>query len=62
LLDDSRTADDTWTRLAKQLDACQLVDLVFIVGTYTCLAMVFNSFVLKLEAGIDTSGMPLPPE
>jgi 4-carboxymuconolactone decarboxylase len=62
LLDDSRIADDTWTRLAEQLDERQLVELVFVVGTYTCLAMVFNSFGLQLDGGIDTSGMPLPPE
>ena len=36
--------DDTWKRLAAQLDERQLVELVFIAGTYTCLAMAFNSF------------------
>jgi len=62
LIDDYRVADDTWARLAEQLDERQLVELVFIVGTYTSLAMVFNSFGLQLEAGIDTSDMPLPPD
>ena len=39
-----RIDDDTWARLAEQLDERQLVELVFVVGTYTGLAMAFNSF------------------
>ncbi len=62
LIDGYRIDDDTWTRLAEQLDERQLVELVFVVGTYTCLAMVFKSFGLQLEPGIDTSAMPLPPD
>ncbi len=62
LLDGYRIDDDTWTRLAGHLDERQLVEVVFIVGTYTCLAMAFKSFGLQLERGIDTSAMPLPPD
>jgi len=62
LIDDYCIDDDTWRRLAEQLDARQLVELVFVVGTYTCLAMAFKSFGLQLERGIDTSAMPLPPD
>lgn len=61
LLDSSRIDDDTWTRLAQQLDERQLVEVVFVVGTYTCLAMAFNSFGLKLDPGLEPpSGVPLP--
>ena len=49
LLEDSRVSDATWARLAEHLDARQLVEVVFVVGTYTCLAMVFNSFGLVLD-------------
>ena len=46
LIDRYRIDDDTWARLAQHLDEQQLVELVFVVGTYTCLAMAFNSFGL----------------
>jgi alkylhydroperoxidase family enzyme len=46
LIDDYRIGDETWQRLADQLDERQLVETVFVVGTYTCLAMAFNSFGL----------------
>ena len=35
LIDGYRVDDDTWARLAEQLDERQLVELVFVVGTYT---------------------------
>jgi 4-carboxymuconolactone decarboxylase len=49
LIGSYRIDDDTWARLAAHLDARQLVEVVFVVGTYTCLAMVFNSFGLEPE-------------
>ena len=49
LIDGYRIDDDTWGRLAEQLDERQLVELVFVVGTYTGLAMAFNSFGLQLD-------------
>jgi alkylhydroperoxidase family enzyme len=61
LIDRYRIRDDTWTRLAKQLDERQLVELVFVVGTYTGLAMAFNSFGLQLDpdlADIATRSFP----
>lgn len=61
LLDHHRIADDTWARLAKQLDERQLVEVVFTVGTYTCLAMAFNSFAIQLDPGLEpAAGAPLP--
>jgi alkylhydroperoxidase family enzyme len=47
LIDGYRIDDDTWQRLAGELDERQLVEAVFVVGTYTCLAMAFNSFALE---------------
>jgi len=49
LVDGYCVSGDTWDRLAKQLDARQLVELLFVVGTYAGLAMVFNSFGLQLD-------------
>lgn len=55
LIDGYRVDDDTWARLAEQLDARQLVEVVFVVGTYTCLAMAFNSFGLQLDPELQTT-------
>jgi 4-carboxymuconolactone decarboxylase len=61
LLDSYRIDDATWNRLAQHLDERQLVELPFIVGTYTCLAMAFNSWDLQVEEGVDTSDVPPLP-
>jgi 4-carboxymuconolactone decarboxylase len=58
LLDHYRIDDDTWGRLRGQLNDTQLVELPFIVGTYTSLAMAFNSWELQVEDGVDTSDVP----
>jgi alkylhydroperoxidase family enzyme len=55
-----RIDDDTWSGLAKELDERQLVELVFVVGTYTALAMAFNSFGLELEAELHEFAAPFP--
>jgi alkylhydroperoxidase family enzyme len=61
LLDHYRVDDDTWSRLAAELDERQLVELVFVVGTYTSLAMAFKSFELELDPELhDIAAPPLP--
>lgn len=59
LLDGYRVGDETWARLAAQLDEAQLVELVYVVGTYVCLAMAFNSFGLELDP--ELASVPAPP-
>jgi alkylhydroperoxidase family enzyme len=49
MLDGYRVTDATWDRLAAHLDERELVELVFVVGTYTALAMAFNTFGLELD-------------
>lgn len=49
LLDDARIADDTWAVLAGELDAQQLLDLVFTVGAYDLIAMAFRTFDVELD-------------
>ena len=61
LLDHYRIDDDTWGRLRGQLNETQLVELPFIVGAYTCLAMAFNSWELQVEDGVDVSSVPPLP-
>jgi alkylhydroperoxidase family enzyme len=62
LLDDFRVSDATWARLSESLDVKQLIELVFVVGTYTALAMVFNSLGVQLDPELDAaSGPPIPP-
>ena len=59
LIADHRIADATWQQLAGHLDEQQLVEVVFVAGSYACLAMAFNSFGLQLDPG--TEAFVLPP-
>jgi len=61
LIDRYRIDDATWASLAERLDERQLVEAVFVVGTYTCLAMAFNSFGLELDADLLAMDVPAMP-
>jgi 4-carboxymuconolactone decarboxylase len=50
---DARIHDATWARLAKHFDTTQLMDIVFAIGCYEVLAMVFKTFGVQLEPGVD---------
>ncbi len=56
MLNSYRISDDTWRRLANHFDAQQMVEIPFVVGTYTCLAMAFNSWNLAVESHVDSKG------
>jgi 4-carboxymuconolactone decarboxylase len=58
LLDDFRITDVTWARLAQHLDQRQLVEVLFVVGSYTALAMVFKSVGLQLDPELDPASGP----
>lgn len=49
LVEDACIADATWATLAAELDAQQLMDLVFTVGAYDLLAMAMRSFGIELD-------------
>jgi alkylhydroperoxidase family enzyme len=58
LLDDYVVSDATWGRLAEHFDERQLTEVCFVVGAYTCLAMLFNSVGLELDP--DLLDVPAP--
>ncbi|GAA0954978.1 hypothetical protein GCM10009550_39070 [Actinocorallia libanotica] len=61
LLTAHRIDDITWNGLAAHLDARRLLEVLFVVGSYLCLAMVFGSTGLELDPDMDpTSAPPLP--
>ena len=59
LLGDGRISDDLLPRIEAELDTHQMMDLVFIVGTYSMLAMAFETWRLTPEP--DTAPLPPPP-
>jgi len=62
LLDRTCVTDATWARLAAQLDQVQLMELVFVVGTYTCLSMAFQTFGIALDPELVDYPAPRVPE
>ncbi|MFE9325072.1 carboxymuconolactone decarboxylase family protein [Nocardia sp. NPDC052278] len=60
LLDRYRVGDGTWAGLARHFDARQLIEVLFVAGSYLCLALVFNSVDLQLDPGMDQTGPALP--
>ena len=42
LVDGHELSDGTWQQLAGHFDERQLLELLFVIGTYTCLAIVLN--------------------
>jgi len=49
LCTDAQIGDATWDGLAKHLDKKQLLELLFVTGTYALLAWVFNATRLEPE-------------
>ena len=60
MIDAHRVDDATWARLATRYDEQQLLELLFVVGSYVCLAMVLNSVGLEPDAGPDGQHPDLP--
>jgi alkylhydroperoxidase family enzyme len=61
LLDGYRIDDATWARLAAELDEKTLLEVIFVVGTYAALAMVFNGIGIELDPDLDPAGAPALP-
>mgnify|MGYP001555011984 CR=1 FL=1 len=58
LLTNYQIDDDTWDQLANVMDERTLLELIFVVGTYTALAMVFNGIDIELDPDLDPAGAP----
>jgi 4-carboxymuconolactone decarboxylase len=54
---DACISDATWARLSIYFNQAQMMDIVFAVGCYDLLAMVFKTFGVQLEPGVE----PLDP-
>jgi 4-carboxymuconolactone decarboxylase len=52
LHDEARISDATWQQLRAHFSSEQCMDLVFTVGCYDLLAMVFKTFGVQLEPGV----------
>lgn len=53
LLDTPALSDDTYAALSAEFDERQLIDLVFLIGTYATLSMAFTTFGVPLDPGLD---------
>ena len=51
LLEDKFISDETWAALNERYSTNQVMDLVFLVGSYTGTCMALKSFGVQLEAG-----------
>lgn len=60
LLDSYVIGDETWRRLREHFDETQMMELVFVVGSYTCLAMAFKSFGVALDPDLVDLRAPRP--
>ena len=58
LLADCTITDETWTTLAAELDAQQLLDVIFTVGAYETLAMALNAFGVELDDDLPPGRKP----
>jgi 4-carboxymuconolactone decarboxylase len=56
MLDRGAVGDATWDRLAATYGPAQLLELLFVIGGYLCLATVLNSIGLRGE--LPTAGDP----
>lgn len=52
MVDSYQVSDEIWSRLAEELDESQLVELVFVVGAFVCVAMALNSLGVQLDPDI----------
>lgn len=53
LVTDQAISDETWRLLAQYYSRQQLMEIVFLVGNYTMMAMATKSFGITAEEGVD---------
>lgn len=62
LIDRYRIDDSTWAGLAAHLDIRQLVEVPFVVGSYTMLAMAYLTFDLPVDDSLRSVDPVVSPE
>ena len=62
LIDRYAIGDATWAGLETHLDTRQLLEVPFVVGSYLCLAMGFNSAGLEPDPDMRSEMPSRPPE
>jgi 4-carboxymuconolactone decarboxylase len=62
MIDRCSVGDETWRSLAASFDSAQILELLFVIGGYVCLAYVLNSIGLRgeLPAEADSGGSGEP--
>jgi AhpD family alkylhydroperoxidase len=60
MIDTHGIDDDTWARLSHHFDEAELLELLFVVGSYLCLALVLNSVGLEPDPDVDGRRVDLP--
>jgi alkylhydroperoxidase family enzyme len=58
MIDHHGVDDATWGRLAEQFDERELLEVLFVVGSYVCLALVLNSAGLEPDPARDEPAQP----
>jgi 4-carboxymuconolactone decarboxylase len=58
MIDHHRVEDATWGRLAGHFDERELLEVLFVVGSYLCLALVLNSAGLEPDPSRDEPTQP----
>jgi AhpD family alkylhydroperoxidase len=61
MLDEHRVDERTWARLAQRFEPRELLEVLFLVGSYAALAQVLNSVHLPPDPCPDGSVTSLPP-
>ena len=61
MIDRSVVSDKTWGELRPHFDDKQLIELLYVVGAYVCLAMVTNSVGLTPDPIPEVEIPPIPP-
>lgn len=56
---EQRVSDETWPALAAEFDEGQLLELLFVLGAYACLAMVLNSAGLEPDDDLNDLDFPM---
>jgi alkylhydroperoxidase family enzyme len=57
LISQHTVEDSTWDRLAESFDEQQLLEILFVVGSYTCLSMVLNAVGLVTATEEDRTNL-----